>query len=216
MKPPIILFGHFSVIYDGRAASKLEAGQYLLIYKEDKSVSIHGADLITPRNYMSPGSELSIDHEGSKQIFTFTRKKEKIVCHIDNIVSRFHPGSWSKSKTEMRKTEKELCDKLEKNTEEYFGFIPTAIDREFKTKHGPVDLLLSTDDPDYTVGCVEVKRKKATINHCYQLLKYSEAISESGAEVISYLAAPEISKNAQEFCDDNGIIFVEVAFDVLQ
>ena len=47
------LHANIEVIYDGRASSTLERGDYVVIKKPDNSIQILARDQIQPRNYMT-------------------------------------------------------------------------------------------------------------------------------------------------------------------
>lgn len=70
---PFALYAECSIIYDGRAYSTLANGRYLIIYKQDGSLLIHGGDLCKPRNYQGPGSILS--YIDSKLISTNKKRR---------------------------------------------------------------------------------------------------------------------------------------------
>lgn len=203
---PFILYAECSIIYDGRAYSTLELGNYLLLYKSDGSFLVHGADLCKPRNYQQAGSILNVD---GNQIIS-NNKKEKIIIDINNIISYTPLHDWSYSKIEITKTEKELVNKLINNWHDYFDDDFYIIQQEFKTEHGPIDLVGITEDEKYYV--IEVKRKKATISNITQLKRYVDILSKKN-KVFGYLASPEISDNALKFLKDSGFNWIEVGFD---
>ena len=58
-----VLYCLCDVVYDGRAYSTLERGNYLIIYKPDGSLLIHGSSKSTPRNYQSVGSKVDLQLE---------------------------------------------------------------------------------------------------------------------------------------------------------
>src|SRR4051812_40610135 len=98
---PFVLYASATVIYNGRAYSTLEHGNYLIIYKPDKSVSIHGADLVLPRNYISSNGKLNVN---DKQLI-FTKKKETVTINIDQIHSLNYLDGWSSHKIIISRTE---------------------------------------------------------------------------------------------------------------
>lgn len=212
-EPPYIVHANFSVEYEGRASSILESSDLVVMRKPDGSVAIHGGALTIPLNYMGPKTTQEI----IDNVVLFTNKKETIKLIVNKVYSIIIPDNWDNRKIILIRTEDELRNKLIADPIKYFGYTPKNIEKEFKTKHGPVDIALFDNFDGLldgrSVGIVEVKRKKVTLNHCYQVTKYRDALKKQGAKVQMWLAAPEISKNALEYCQPRRIKFVEVLFD---
>jgi RecB family endonuclease NucS len=55
-----VIYAECDIIYNGRGYSTLERGNYLIIYKDDASLSIHGSTKVLPRNYQSEGTKLTV------------------------------------------------------------------------------------------------------------------------------------------------------------
>ena len=198
-----ILYFHGIINYDGRANSSLGPGNFLLIYKRDGSLAIHGGCLTIPRNYMSPGCK--IKRAGNTLIFE--RKKETITVVVQKVITHFNPTDWCESEVIIHRTENDLVNKLVENWVDYFGFECISITREVESGVGKVDILgVDLFDAKHAV---EVKRNKATITNCGQLRKYVEAF---GSDVVGYLAAPDISDKALRYLVDFGFKFIKVEF----
>lgn len=203
-----ILYAKSEVLYDGRANSTLDKGNYLIIHKSDGSLLIHAKDKTTPRNYQSPGATLS----KSQNVIISQRKKETIKIIIDEILTYSELNNWSEDQIRISKTEKDLVDKLETNPVRYFGIPMVKLLREYPNKYGKIDLFCI--DAEDTNHVVEAKRLKATVNHCIQLHKYIEAIKEeSDVNIIGYIAAPEIGSNALEYLEKFGYKFIKITFE---
>lgn len=192
-----------SVLYDGRATSVLDNGNYLVSYKEDGSLLIHGSKLCTPKNYMGPGTS----HSRDENAWTFRRKNEAIVININSILWEHELSDWSDNKIKMSKTENDLRQKLIKNICHYIGFTPISIYEEFNTDLGPVDLLVV--DQDGVRHVIELKRGKASINACVQLQKYLSVLD--GA--IGYVASPAISPKALKKLNESDCKYIAIDFD---
>lgn len=202
---PFCLFADCEVIYDGRASSVLQRGKYLIIFKNDRSVSIHANDLITPRNYMGSDSLLRIDDN----IIEFKRRKEIIKVIIYNTINITYLEEWASHKIAICRTEKELVQKICKNWSTYFTDEDVDIRCEVPTELGPIDILGTTDRLLYII---EVKRRTAVIKDVTQLLRYVEAMSGT-KEVKGFIAAPSISKNAFGYLSKHNLGYLEVQFD---
>jgi RecB family endonuclease NucS len=202
---PFILYAKCDVTYEGRANSYLTVGNYLIIYKADGSLLIHGGDKAVPRNYHPPGTKISFINNS----IIAKRKKETILININEILCYHVPNDWSISPIIMRRTEKDLVDKIVKNIESYIDVIPDTIIRERNTECGKIDIFAV--DQENTHYIIEVKRVKATINHCGQLRKYLECFPNE--RVKGYIAAPNICKSAQNYMIEKGYTFLAVTFD---
>lgn len=200
---PFCLYANCEVTYDGRASSVLENGNYLIIYKYDGSVQIHGATKIQPRNYQSSGSSIQLNGN----ILTFRNKKENIFVTINEIMFVNYLKDISDTEVKLTKTESDLVDKLFNNLSDYIDRNFIIVEREYQTEYGPIDLIGFTDDGEK--HAVEVKRGKATIADCTQLKRYVEAL---GDDVFGYLASPDICKNAVAYLDKNRIRWIKVDF----
>lgn len=203
---PFVLYAECSIIYDGRAYSTLANGRYLIIYKQDGSLLIHGGDLCKPRNYQGPGSILS--YIDSKLIST--NKKEKIIIDINEIIEFQSLTDWSTAQISICRTEKELSDRIYNNWKQYFPGEFVLVQREFKTDVGSIDVIGISDKSEYYI--VEVKRRKILIQDITQLKRYADCLRESGKVVHGYLAAPTISSNAATYLERNNFRLIEINF----
>lgn len=203
---PWAMFANCEVLYEGRASSTLKRGNYLIVYKQDRSVSIHGSTIVMPRNYMGAGSELS---EDNNQII-FKRKGEIVCVRIHHIHFLNYLDGWSDSKIAICRTEKELAKKIFDNWCDYFDDDFEVVEMEFITDLGPIDIAGFTSDTDYIV---EVKRKRASLKDVTQLRRYVEAMENSNRLCRAYLAAPDIAKNAMGYLKKHGLHFLKVDFD---
>lgn len=195
-----VSYAHCEVLYDGRASSNLSIGNYLLVYKPDRSLSIHGGDKIGPRNYLGSGSRLTfVDN-----VITATKKKEtvRIIIHQIHWLEPVH--HWSISNIRITRTEQELVQKIVADPSEYLGFTPDSIVTEYRTSVGPIDIMAIKGSVTYPI---EVKRKLISINNCVQLRKYLDVIE---GEKIGYVAGPGITDRAKAYCEKHGLRYFYV------
>jgi RecB family endonuclease NucS len=205
-KRAFCLFATCSVEYDGRATSTLDLGNYLIVYKNDGSVSIHGSTMVLPRNYMGSNSQLFVCGD----VLIFTRKKESIKITISEIITIAYLNDWSDNKIRICRTEKELATKIFDNWSDYFDDDFELIYTEYPTELGPVDLFGLTLTTDYVV---EVKRKRASLKDVSQLKRYLEAVAVEGRLSKGFIAAPSISPKAEKYLKKHDLYFLEVDFD---
>ncbi len=199
------MFADCEVLYDGRASSTLERGNYLVVYKKDRSVSIHGATIVMPRNYMGSGSKLS---EDGNQII-FRRKGEMVCIKIYHIHFLNYLDDWSESKIMICRTEKELAKKIFDNWCDFFDDDFEIVEMEFGTELGPIDLAGFTTTTDYIV---EVKRRTITVRDVTQLRRYIEAVEHRGRTIKGFVAGPTIGKPALAYLKKHGLHYLQVDF----
>ena len=199
---PFALYCKCKVEYDGRANSVLEEGNYLILYKSDQSLTIHGGNKVTPRNYQTSGSKLFV----SGYTIISTNKKETIKITISEIIYYNILSNWSNNDVTMTKTEKDLVNKIFNNWSKYVGISCTEIYKEYITDHGPVDL---AGVLGHQYHIIEVKRRKCTIKDATQLRKYLECFDD----YVGYLAGPDISDKALEYLGRHDCNFIKVDFD---
>jgi RecB family endonuclease NucS len=202
-----VLHCNAKVYYDGRANSILDTGDYLIVYKEDGSVSVHGNTNIMPRNYMGGDGVCTF----KDNILYFESKNETIKVEINNVLWVQNIAGLSQHKPIMVKTEKDLVNSLIRNISSIFNNMEFVnIATEFQSSAGPIDLCCATSDSLYVI---EVKRKKAGLSAVSQLQRYVQAAATTGKTIYGYLAAPEITKSALKLLESHSFIWIEVGFD---
>ncbi len=196
------LFFNGNVLYDGRASSALCDGNYLLLKKSDGCIQIHGATKTNPLNYMASGTTLRFD--ANKIICK--RKSEVVEITINEIINLMY-FDLSDNSIQLIKSEAHLVDKLCNNISTYLNINSEyTITREYKTKYGPIDVLVQAGGITYVI---EAKRKKITISACIQVRKYGEEFEQP----ILYVAGPAIGKPASEYAKKHGIGYININFD---
>ena len=205
---PFSLFCRCEVIYDGRAYSILEEGNYLVISKGDGSIQIHGGTNIQPRNYQGAKSKLEL----RGHLLISRNKKETITIAISKIINITYLGYWSEAEINIKRTEQELVDKLFRNWGNYIDGEFETIEKEYPTEYGPVDLVGIETNMTYHV--VEAKRRRGTVADCTQLKRYLEALANHTGLVKGYLAAPQIGDNAAKYLEKHGYKWLRVEFDI--
>lgn len=197
---PFILYANAEVTYDGRASSTLPHGNYLVIKKDDGSILIHGANKCTPKNYQGPGTK----HTYSDNTIISKSKKESITIKISNIISYIELVDWSDDALNMSKTELQLQTSIVDHIEDYIPN-PAHVVTSFYTPIGSIDIYVLDDTSNRHI--IEVKRKKAGVSAIYQLQRY---IDHFKGYAKGYIAAPELTKKAQELLEAKGFQHIKV------
>jgi len=203
---PFILFAQCEVIYDGRAASTLELGNYLIIHKADGSIQIQAGDKTMPRNYQGAGSTL----ERRGHVLISKCKSETISIIIHKLYNISYLSNWSCAEIVIIRTEKELVDKLFRNWTDYIDGEFVMVRTEFLTSLGPVDLAGIEVDDHYHL--VEVKRGNISIQNISQLNRYVSAIRDAGKVATGYIASPKIGCRARAYCESLGFRYLRLEF----
>jgi RecB family endonuclease NucS len=203
---PFSLYARCEVKYDGRAYSVLEEGNYLILYKGDGSLQIHGSTKIQPRNYQ--GAKSILEQRG--HLLISRNRKETITIIIHKVINITYLQFWSEAEISIKRTEQELVQKIFDNWGDYIDGEFEVIEKEYPTKYGPVDLIGLGKE---IVAIVEVKRRKATVSDCTQLRRYIEAVE--APHVTGYLAAPQIGDNAAKYLEEHGCGWIRVEFDII-
>ncbi len=205
LKSSTAIYFRGTVTYTGRALGNLPLGNYLLLIKNDRSISIHGGTKISPRNYLGVDSITSGEPQNGHDL-VFIKKNETIVIHFDHIHHRYTLKDWSEDEVEITNTEAHLVQKL---VAEIDCYIPNAIavEREVQSGVGPVDVLVITDDDVKHV--IEAKRRKASTADCSQLHRYCCQFS---GDVKGYIASPSIGKKALSYLESLGYSWIKVSF----
>jgi len=206
----LLIVGNCWVHYAGRAKSKLEPGERILIIKEDGSLLVHRAVGYEPVNWQPPGCIFHIQTKDKVLEVHAVRKKpsESVKVFFDRIImaSAFNlvdAGEFSLyvSEEDMHRAILLKPSLLEE------GFKPISYEK--KVKPGFVDVY--GVDKDGKLVVVEVKRKTAGKDAALQLARYIEAIkNKADREVRGILAAPNIAKDAKRLLTSLGLEFKAV------
>jgi len=203
----LIVVGNCWVEYHGRASSKLESGERILIVKEDGSLLVHRAKGYEPVNWQPPGCIFQTMIENETLIVKAIRRKpaEHVKVFFNKIymvsaLSLKDTGTFSlyASEEDMQKAilaEPWLVEE---------GFKPIAYEK--KVEPGFVDVYGVDSEGNFVV--VEIKRKTAGREAAFQLARYVDAIKGMvNRPVRGILVAPSIAKGVQRTLDALNLSF---------
>ena len=196
-KKVLLILGNCWVNYKGRASSKLEPGERVVMIKEDGSVLVHRPTGYEPVNWQPPGCtfQTSVDDD-VLQIKAVRRKpSESVSLFFDRIflvstLSLVDAGRFSlyASEEDMQRailTEPSLLEP---------DFSPITYEK--KVEPGFIDVYGIDRDGKFVV--VEIKRRTAGRQAALQLARYVDAIKEMvNREVRGILVAPRLGKGIQ-------------------
>jgi RecB family endonuclease NucS len=203
----LIVVGRCWVHYIGRAKSKLEPGERILVIKADGSLLVHRSVGYEPVNWQPPGCIFHAQgKDGVLEIHAVRHKPaESVKVSFDMIqlvasLALEDVGEFSlyASEEDMQKAILLKPSLLEE------GFKPVSYEK--KVQPGFVDVY--GEDKNGKLVVVEVKRKTAGKEAALQLAKYIDAVrNRADREVRGILAAPSLSKDVQRMLVTLGLEF---------
>jgi RecB family endonuclease NucS len=201
----LVIVGNCRVDYRGRASSRLEAGERIVLVKDDGSILVHRSSGYEPVNWQPPGCTLSTRVVDSAFEILAVRRQPREAVHIyfDRVylaaaLSLADTGEFSlyASEEDMQRAVLVRPQLIEK------GFKPVSYEKHVKPGFADV---YGTDGQGRLV-VVEIKRKTAGREAALQLAKYVDAIRGTvNREVRGVLAAPNIAKGVQRLLASLGL-----------
>jgi RecB family endonuclease NucS len=173
----VVISASMRVEYHGRASSLASLSPRLVIMKPDGTLIVHENTRHRPINWQPPGTRfsLSIGADSILVLEALRRKdRESVVIHFDELyfiaASKIVAGEFRFSGSESQ-----MVDLVAENPGLIeAGFTPER--REFKTRHGKVDLV--GKDKDGNILVLEFKRRQAQLESASQLGRYVQYFSE--------------------------------------
>lgn len=203
----VIAVGNCRVDYEGRASSKLEKGERVLICKPDGSALVHRPRDYAPVNWQPPGSIFrSRLRQGELVVRVFRRKENEVLeVTFDRLILVAVLDLSDSGEFSLHASERDMQQAilLEPSLLEE-GFRPITSERPVDP--GFIDIL--GVDRNNVLTVVEIKRKRATREAVLQLKKYMDVINPSQErEVRGVLVAPKLAKGAQKLLATIGFEF---------
>jgi len=199
------------VLYSGRAASVAEAGDYLVIVKQDGSVQVHGHRSVKPVNWQPQTDDIFVGIEDGVAVMRAERFQPSEMVRVAFL------GPALAQAVELRESGMFVLMGSEAEMQQALARHPEVIepglevlDRELPTDVGGIDLFAR--DVEGRLVVVELKRSKATQEAVHQLRRYVDSVRRvSGEEVRGILAAPAVTAPALNQLGSQGLEFREVS-----
>jgi len=202
----ITIMASCRVYYDGRAVSRLELGDRIIMIKSDGSFIIHQDRNLEPVNWQPPKTKVAADiHQGMVKIKGVRRNPhETLEVEILNThLASYFIGEDSES-LELAGYEADMGDLIFKDPEVIEkGFRPTS--REYHTPQGFIDIMGKDQQGNITI--LELKSRKAGTNAVKQLRRYVDCFSDHKEKVRGVLVAPSITDDARELLEEQNMEF---------
>jgi len=197
----LLILGNCWVSYKGRASSKLEPGERVVMIKEDGSVLVHRPTGYEPVNWQPPGCLFQTSVDGDVLQIKAVRRKpsESVRLFFDRIflvstLSLVDAGRFSlyASEEDMQRAILAEPALLEPDFE--------PITYEKKVEPGFIDVYGIDRDGKFVV--VEIKRRTAGQQAALQLARYVDSIKDMvNREVRGILVAPRLGKGVQRLLE---------------
>lgn len=205
----IIVTGLCKVDYVGRAASKLDWGERVLLIKQDSSLLIHRAKGFEAVNWQPPGSIFTIKQEGGLLVIKSYRKEhqETLTISFRDITLLTSLKLVDEAEFEMHLSEDEMYETISSNPDILEpGF--RILSQQRRIDAGVADFTGYDNQGRYTI--VEVKRRTVDVKAVKQAYKYLSGFKGKGASVRGIIAAPSISSEASRLATLLGIEFKKI------
>ena len=203
----ILLVGNCWVDYRGRANSKLEAGERIILIKEDGSVLVHRPSGYEPVNWQPAGCMFQTSIKGDILKVRAVRRKpsESVSMSFDKIylVSAMKLIDWGEFSLHASESDMQRAILLDPSLLEE-GFEPISYEK--KVEPGFVDVY--GIDSNGKLVVVEIKRRTAGRDAALQLAKYVDCIKTvANRELRGILGAPHLAKGVHVLLSGLGLEF---------
>jgi RecB family endonuclease NucS len=209
-----VLYLRGYVRYQGRIDAELEVGDRILIIFNDGAGVLHAlGDGVKPKNWMPSGSEWKWENP-NLLVGEHLKREERLEIYIENIYDdNTYEGDLHGRLVKLG-SEVEVSDWLGNNPQ---WLSPTyrTIQREYRTKVGPIDILMAEGED--TIVVVEVKRIRVVGGEVvYQLLRYRDALQSDeehrDKNIHCVLVAPGLSRSARELLEVHGMDYRKLTY----
>jgi RecB family endonuclease NucS len=194
----LIVAGNCEVFYNGRANSKLEPGERLLIVKNDGAILVHRSFGYEPVNWQPSGSILHVKMKSNNIEINAIRHnpRETLRVIFDKIFMLSALNLDDSAEFTLFASEKDMHQAiLQKPSLIEDGFKPISYEK--KVEPGFIDVY--GVDKNGKLVVIEVKRKVAGKEAVLQLANYVNAIkNKADRDIRGVLVAPNIGKGVQK------------------
>ena len=206
--------GLCTVNYQGRAKSKLDRGERLVIKKQDSAILVHGPENYQPKNWQPEVDSYSVNMEEiaeDQEILTLEAKRtnpeEVVEIQFEDIDLLTVDKLVDKSDLKIRGHEVDIHESIEEDPEIVEEDMK-VVEREKETPAGFIDVFARDSDDQWVV--IEVKRNP-DYNTVLQLQRYVDEIEEEyQGDIRGILVAPKMTDKILDYLEDRGLEFVEV------
>ena len=208
------LNGLCTVNYQGRAKSKLDRGERLVIKKQDSAILVHGPENYQPKNWQPEVDSYSVEiqkvDEESKLLILEAKRtnpEEVVEIQFEDIDFLMVDKLVDKSDLKIRGHEVDIHESIEEDPELVEEGLK-VVEREKETPAGFIDVFARDSEDDWVV--IEVKRNP-DYNTVLQLQRYVEEIEkEYSGNIRGILVAPKMTDKVLDYLKERDLKFVNV------
>lgn len=206
--------GLCSVNYQGRAKSKLDRGERIVIVKQCSALLVHGPENYQPKNWQPEVDtfRVEIDEEHDELLLHARRTDpdETVDIRFESVDLVTVDKLVDKADLKVRGHEVDIHEAIEETPEIVEDGLK-VVKRERKCPAGYIDVFARDTEDNYVV--IEVKRNP-DYNTVLQLQRYVDEIRDEFAGTVrGILVAPKMTDNVLDYLEERGLEFVEVAME---
>lgn len=204
--------GLCTVNYRGRAKSKLDRGERILLKKQDSALLVHGPDNYQPKNWQPEVGSFEVEIEEETLVLRALRRDPDEVVEIffEQISLITVDQLVDKSELKIAGHEVDIHEAVEEDPDLVEKGLK-VVERERETPAGFIDIFARDSDDKYVV--IEAKRNP-DYNTVLQLQRYVDEIKkEFNAEIRGILLAPKLSDKINKYLDERDLEFVEIEME---
>lgn len=197
------------VNYQGRAKSKLDKGERLVIKKQDSAILVHGPDNYQPKNWQPEVDSYTVTSDEEELVLKAKRTNpdEVVEIHFEEIDLLTVDQLVDKSDLKIRGHEVDIHESIEEDPEIIEEDLK-VVERERETPAGFIDVFARDKEDNYVV--IEVKRNP-DYNTVLQLQRYVDEIEEEfSGKIRGILVAPKMTDKVLDYLEERGLEFIEV------
>lgn len=209
--------GLCTVNYQGRAKSKLDRGERLVIKKQDSAILVHGPENYQPKNWQPEVDSYSVEikeiDDGSEILILEAKRTnpdEVVEIQFEEIDLLTVDKLVDKSELKIRGHEVDIHESIEEDPEIVEEEMK-VVEREKETPAGFIDVFARDSEDQWVV--IEVKRNP-DYNTVLQLQRYVDEIEEEyQGEIRGILVAPKMTDKILDYLEERDLEFVEVEME---
>ena len=204
--------GLCTVNYTGRAASKLDRGERLLIKKQDSALLVHGPENYQPKNWQPQVDSFDVEVKDGSLVVKALRRNpdEQVEIYFDEISLITVDQLVDKSELKIAGHEVDIHESIEEEPEMIEEGLK-VVEREKETPAGFIDVFARDSEDEYVV--IEVKRNP-DYNTVLQLQRYVEEIEdEFKGDIRGLLVAPKMTDKVLDYLEERGLEFIEIEME---
>ena len=203
--------GLCAVNYQGRAKSKLDRGERMVIKKQDSAILVHGPDNYQPKNWQPEVDSytVSVDEEECHLVLEAdrTNPEEVVEIRFEEIDLLTVDQMVDKSELKVSGHEVDIHEAIEDEPELVEEGLK-VIEREKETPAGFIDVFARDEDDNYVV--IEGKRNP-DYNTVLQLHRYVDEIEdEFKGSIRGILVAPKMTDKVLDYLEERSLEYVNV------